>query len=97
MCEEEQTYRVKWSLKIFGQSFYDQGLAHFRRSTKNECQSMMKNQASGFVLQKCYQLLILFLHKVVDHIVECARYVSLRESSDNLLFRGGNREIVERR
>jgi len=97
MCEEEQTYRVKWSLKIFEQFFYDQGLAHFRGSTRNECQSMMKNQASGFVLQKCYQLLTLSLHKVVDHIVECARYVSLRENNDNLLLRDENCEIVERR
>ncbi len=97
MCEEEQAYRVEWPLKVFGQSFYGQGLAHSRGSTGNECQSMMEDQAPGSVLQKCYQPLALSLHKVVDHIVGCAGYVSLREGSDNLLLRGGDREIVERR
>ncbi len=58
---------------------------------------MIKDQAPGFVLQKCYQPLALSLHKVVDHIIGCAGYVSLREGSDDLLLRGRNREIVERR
>ena len=65
-------------------------------STGNISQSMVQDQAPGFVLQKCYQPLALSLHKVVDHIIGCAGYVSLREGSDDLL-RGGNREIVERR
>lgn len=39
----------------------------------------------------------LSLHKVVDHIARCAGQVSLRESSDHLLLRDENREIIERR
>ncbi len=58
---------------------------------------MIEDQAPGSVLQKCYQALALSLHKVVDHIIGCAGYVSLREGSNDLLLRGGNREIVERR
>jgi len=49
------------------------------------------------VLQKSYQPLALSLHKVVNHIVGCAGYVSFRKGSDDLLLRGGNGEIVERR
>ena len=49
------------------------------------------------ILQKCYQPLALSLLKVVDRIVGCAGYVSLRKGSDDLLLRGGDRKIVERR
>lgn len=58
---------------------------------------MIEDDGPGFVLQKCYQPLALSLHKVVDHIVGCAGYVSFRKGSDDLLLRGGNGEIVERR
>ena len=57
---------------------------------------MVEDQASGSVLQKRYQPLALSLHKVIDHDVGKAGYVSLCEGSDDFLLRGGNCEIVER-
>ena len=58
---------------------------------------MVENQASDFVLQKCYETLSLSLYKVINHIVEHAEHVSLSESSNDLLLCGGNQEIVKRR
>ena len=61
------------------------------------CQSRVGDRAPEGVLQKSYQALALALHKVIDHIACGAGHVSPRKSSDDLLLRRGNCEVVERR
>lgn len=58
---------------------------------------MGENQASDSILQKCYQPLPLSHYKVVHCIVGYTGHVSIGEGSDDSLFRGGDREIVETR
>ena len=48
--EKSKTYRIEWPLKIFRQS-YSQGLTHPKGSTGSVCQSMVDDQALGFVLK----------------------------------------------